>query len=1041
MEGNDVRVSHSQGAGMYKRGKTVAKGQVTGYSATGKAILKTHNQSYYRGECLDNAYSGVGVLVEAKLPGGGESSVPLSVPPAGPVQHRGSFSQNDRHGFGETIFAEGKITSTWVNNSPGGFTIAESPGSTFEGLVQGLSAVGKLTSSAGKYHGQFKRGSRHGVGLWKAPKMYYLGEWVDDSPEGFGEEVRDDGAKVEGTWKNGALDGFGRITVNGPNSHSTPSLVFIGGFRSGEKEGFGRLEDTGTLYEGNWKNGMKHGLGFISLPASNVTYFGEWANDQRNGIGYSHSPGIKYIGEWSNDKPNGVGFLTAEGKREVLVSISMGVVSGQLGDDLISTYRNKFKVLKFDEFKLHSRDRVSTLQQEIEEPLEKVKRTFKNLHLDFTAEKEQCDKQLIRLDTTLQSVEIALRDIENFIDRRCTSSGVRPLIISPDLNVEDIIKVDRQERDDFKPSKSPSPGPIKTSYSPSPLLKSNPKPWVASTTSPAKQASKLTDFSKHFSKQSAVKKKHDDIERSTIEVPRRPKTEVENIKEQLKKQINKVEIKETEVAKEAIQIRKKENILKDIEQDLERREKELEMKLKQLAVDKLELDEQKQSAVLNQMSSSQENGSNSQNNEENIHTFEATQRQKEILKQLEGMVQIENKKLLDIKKQVKEENSKLSSKKEDNIKENAPKKTTPKTTQTDPIVLEPSPEPPKETPPTPEPAKIVVEPKSDPKPEPKVELSFTKLKSLDRLPSPSHVKPQVETIKEPVKEESIPKVETKESEAQTDPVQFKDPEPEEDQDDYFENLHRKTNMNMQKTILGFTLEEEQPKEDIEVYKLQIANLEEQKENALEEMKLMADKLKKTNDELEFTKKQNVVEKNDHIASKEELQKTKDELKKTKEELEAAKQPPVKTGNYVSVANSAVSDKKTEAPQAAKETVSLSPYQSNATLVRREQKSKEQEEALDDIEQATKRLEMKNAYLEEQLQKNKTKEQRLNKLVLDYTKSMNDWLNILQNPEKGTTSNPETLLQKVNEIDQGFNDTIPKAEASKTVTKPPSSNHI
>lgn len=100
--------------------------------------------------------------------------------------------------------------------------------------------------------------------------------------------------------------------------HGFGKLIFIG---VGEKNGVGKMiYSGGSIYEGNWINGIKNGYG-KQTEDSGTVYEGEWKNGKRNGNGketvYS---GTIYEGEWKNDERNGYGIINY-GKGSALFGI------------------------------------------------------------------------------------------------------------------------------------------------------------------------------------------------------------------------------------------------------------------------------------------------------------------------------------------------------------------------------------------------------------------------------------------------------------------------------------------------------------------------------------------------------------------------------------------------------------------------------------------------------------------------------------------------------------------------------------------------
>ena len=69
----------------------------------------------------------------------------------------------------------------------------------------------------------------------------------------------------------------------------------------------------GTIYEGEFNNGMANGYGILTLPDRREHYIGDWKNHKMHGQGeYTWANGSKYIGEWKNGKMNGYGNLSFE---------------------------------------------------------------------------------------------------------------------------------------------------------------------------------------------------------------------------------------------------------------------------------------------------------------------------------------------------------------------------------------------------------------------------------------------------------------------------------------------------------------------------------------------------------------------------------------------------------------------------------------------------------------------------------------------------------------------------------------------------------
>ena len=84
--------------------------------------------------------------------------------------------------------------------------------------------------------------------------------------------------------------------------------VYIGQWKKGLRHGLGILIwPDGTVFEGQWINDVAEGKGKITHPNGEV-YNGNWVNDQAHGPGRLVSPdGAVFEGQWLNDRQNGEG--------------------------------------------------------------------------------------------------------------------------------------------------------------------------------------------------------------------------------------------------------------------------------------------------------------------------------------------------------------------------------------------------------------------------------------------------------------------------------------------------------------------------------------------------------------------------------------------------------------------------------------------------------------------------------------------------------------------------------------------------------------
>ena len=90
---------------------------------------------------------------------------------------------------------------------------------------------------------------------------------------------------------------------------------FTGPVKEGVRDGIGRLEwSNGDYYEGDFKNGLRHGKGIMVEQNGARKYEGTWVLSQKEGKGKEiFANGDRYIGEYSRDRFNGEGELVTRG--------------------------------------------------------------------------------------------------------------------------------------------------------------------------------------------------------------------------------------------------------------------------------------------------------------------------------------------------------------------------------------------------------------------------------------------------------------------------------------------------------------------------------------------------------------------------------------------------------------------------------------------------------------------------------------------------------------------------------------------------------
>lgn len=274
--------------------------------------------------------------------------------------YTGKFRNGLKHGSGIEESDDGIYEGQYDNGQRCGYgTFNYSNGAVYQGSwrCNEFHGAGFLKTAELEYDGPFVNGSKHGA---RGHIMYsngteYLGGWANDVYEGEGvlriKDLGDYQGKFEngkqfgdgkftffegsiyvGAWQNGKAIGGGEFTfmsrrgmillktmdAKDKSLLTTPRErhfldfggSYKGNFDDGEFSGSGTVRaGDGTVYEGNWKNGMPHGKGKQVFPAGG-TYIGDWAQGQREGWGTMEYVDKRvYEGEWSGGRRHGHGIL------------------------------------------------------------------------------------------------------------------------------------------------------------------------------------------------------------------------------------------------------------------------------------------------------------------------------------------------------------------------------------------------------------------------------------------------------------------------------------------------------------------------------------------------------------------------------------------------------------------------------------------------------------------------------------------------------------------------------------------------------------
>jgi hypothetical protein len=85
----------------------------------------------------------------------------------------------------------------------------------------------------------------------------YIGEHINDQPNGLGTVTYSDGRKYSGIWQDGQPCGQGTLTYE-------DEATYVGDIENGQPDGYGRMTyRDGSEHIGGWKNGQPHGHGIL----------------------------------------------------------------------------------------------------------------------------------------------------------------------------------------------------------------------------------------------------------------------------------------------------------------------------------------------------------------------------------------------------------------------------------------------------------------------------------------------------------------------------------------------------------------------------------------------------------------------------------------------------------------------------------------------------------------------------------------------------------------------------------------------------------
>mmetsp|Transcript_19379 Transcript_19379/g.33030 ORF Transcript_19379/g.33030 Transcript_19379/m.33030 type:complete len:268 (+) Transcript_19379:48-851(+) len=181
-----------------------------------------------------------------------------------------------------------------MNTNPGTVTINYSNGNVYEGSFQ-PHGIGKLKYADGRISN----------GIWKNGTIIYEGELADNGePHGRGRWTYSNGF-YEGEWKNGLRHGEGMYKWTDGSSYS-------GQWKDDKKHGVGvKKWPDGSSYDGEWRENKKHGKGTKRHANGDVWYTGDYRDGRPDGVGtLNYTNGDVYTGQWRANKKHGRGLMT-----------------------------------------------------------------------------------------------------------------------------------------------------------------------------------------------------------------------------------------------------------------------------------------------------------------------------------------------------------------------------------------------------------------------------------------------------------------------------------------------------------------------------------------------------------------------------------------------------------------------------------------------------------------------------------------------------------------------------------------------------------
>jgi hypothetical protein len=169
-------------------------------------------------------------------------------------------------------------------------------------------------NSDGMYVGQIEGNKRNGLGmLMSTHDVIYEGLWINNSFEGLGIQIHQDGRTYLGEHRNWKKFGLGKL--------NTPERQIVGNFNDNKMNGVclsNSLENNNLIF-GNYANDKLHGFGVIRLEKLEYEFKGFFRDNKIEGVGIENKQGNFYQGEFVENRREGVGLVKMRNERNEYV--------------------------------------------------------------------------------------------------------------------------------------------------------------------------------------------------------------------------------------------------------------------------------------------------------------------------------------------------------------------------------------------------------------------------------------------------------------------------------------------------------------------------------------------------------------------------------------------------------------------------------------------------------------------------------------------------------------------------------------------------